>query len=80
MDLTIDSVSMHLPPGFEARAAHIARLVMDAVGHADIQQSLALERLRLPAVQVSPMATDREVAASIVAAIVGELRATGERT
>ncbi|MFL6203664.1 MAG: hypothetical protein ACJ76J_31225, partial [Thermoanaerobaculia bacterium] len=72
--LKIDRLRLSLPPGYEARAERIARLVADELASLPIQGDANLDRLTLPAVEVGPRATDRQVAGAIAGAMGSHLK------
>jgi hypothetical protein len=70
--LTIDTLRLQLPAGFEGRAERIGRLLGDALARIDTGApgaELTLERLALPPITLTPGASDFEVAASIASSI-----------
>lgn len=72
--LKIDRLRLSLPPGYEARADRIARLVADELAALPLQGDANLDRLALPALEVGPRATDRQVASSIAGAMTAHLK------
>lgn len=71
--LKIDRLRLSLPPGYEARAERIARLVADELASLQLQGNAQFDRLALPAIEVGPRATDRQVASSIAGAMASHL-------
>jgi len=71
--LHIDRMRMQLPAGFEHRAANIAQLVGDAMGKYQATENQTLDRLAIGPVQISPNATDQEIAHSIAERITATL-------
>lgn len=71
--LKIDRLRLTLPSGYEARAERIARLVADELASLQLQGSAQFDRLALPAIEVGPRATDRQVASSIAGAMAPHL-------
>lgn len=71
--LKIDRLRLSLPPGYEARAEHIARLVADELAGLQFQGDARFDRLTLPVVEVGPRATDRQVASSIASGMAAHL-------
>uniref|UniRef100_A0A831XGF3 Uncharacterized protein n=1 Tax=Geobacter metallireducens TaxID=28232 RepID=A0A831XGF3_GEOME len=68
--LTIDRLRMQLPPSFRDRAGEIARLVGEELATTvSVEGDLHLDRLAVPSVEVSPQATDREVARAVAQSI-----------
>ena len=63
--LTIDTLRLQLPAGFEHRAERIGRLLGDALAQIDAGAGLALDRLALPPIQLAPGASDADVARTI---------------
>lgn len=74
--LRIDRMRMRLPKGFEHRASTIARLVGDSIAEIQPSENRTLERLTISPVQVSPNATDQEIANSIAERIALKLGRT----
>ena len=71
--LHIEHMRMHLPAGFEHRASSIARLVGEAMGEFQPSENRTLDRLTISPVQVSPNATDQEIAHSVAVRIASSL-------
>jgi hypothetical protein len=63
--LHIERMRMQLPAGFEHRASTIARLVGEAMAEFHPTEKRTLDRLSISPVQVSPNATDQEIAQSV---------------
>ena len=74
--LTIDRLRLQLPPEYAGRAALIGRMVAQELAVLPAARSLRLERLAVPAVRVTPGASDRQLARSIAGAIHGQLKRT----
>jgi len=72
--LHIERMRMQLPAGFENRASAIARLVGDSMVEFHLTENRTLDRLSLSPVQVSPNATDQEIAHSVAERIATTLR------
>ena len=80
--LTIDRLRLSLPAGYEASASRIARLVADELASAALHGDATIDRLAVPAVEVTRGASDRQVAGAIAGAIRTQLHASnggGER-
>lgn len=71
--LKIDRLRLSLPPGYEARANRIAHLIADELTSLQVQGDAQFDRLALPAIEVGPRATDRQVASSIAGAMASHL-------
>ncbi len=71
--LQIERMRMHLPSGFEHRASTIARLVGESMAEIRPSENRTLDRLSISPVQVSPNATDQEIAHSIAERIASML-------
>lgn len=69
MNLTIDRLSIQLPPGFEHRADAIARRIGDELARLHWSGEVVRESLRLAPVQVRAELSDRQIAAQIAGAI-----------
>jgi hypothetical protein len=66
--LTIDTLRLQLPAGFERRAEHIGRLLGDALARIDTgppAADLRLDRLALPPITIEAGASDFDVASGI---------------
>jgi hypothetical protein len=74
--LRIERMRMRLPKGFEHRASTIARMVGDSIAEIHFSENRTLERLSISPVQVSPNATDQEIANSIAERIALKLGRT----
>jgi len=73
--LTIDTLSLRLPAGFEHRAERIARLLADALAGVAPGSSATFERLALPPIAIAPGAGDAQIAAGIAGAVRHQLAA-----
>jgi hypothetical protein len=74
--LSIDTLSLRLPAGFEHRAERIGRLLGEALARIEAGspgESLVLERLAVPPVAIAANATDGEVAAGIATSVRHQL-------
>lgn len=71
--LRIERMRMQLPAGFEHRASAIARLVGDSMLTIRISENRTLDRLSVGPVEVSPTATDQEIAHSVAERIASML-------
>ncbi len=67
--LTIDRMTLRLPPTLRHRADGIARLVGEALADLPRTQVRRIRRLEVPAVTVDSAASDADVARTIAAAI-----------
>jgi len=79
--LTIDTLRLQLPAGFEHRAERIARLVADVLARADLGLAgadLALDRVALPPIAIAGGASDFEIATGIAGTVRQEI-ATAHR-
>lgn len=63
--LHIERLRLQLPPGFEHRAHNIARLVGDHLAGHRHTGSMRLDRLSIQGGDISPHATDRQIAAQL---------------
>ena len=83
--LTIDTLRLQLPAGFERRAERIGRLLGDALARIDTGApgaELTLDRLALPPITIAPGASDFDVAAGIAASVhhqIAAARRQGDR-
>ena len=83
--LTIDTLRLQLPAGFEGRAERIGRLLGDALARIDTgapAAGLTLERLALPRITIAPGASDFDVAAGIANSVsrrIAAARRQGDR-
>jgi len=71
--LHIERMRMQLPAGFEHRASTIARLVGESMAEIHPTEDRTLGRLSIRAVQVSPNATDQEIAQRVAEQIASTL-------
>lgn len=71
--LKIDRLRISLPPGYEARAERIARLVADELAALPIQGDARLDRLTVPTVEVGQNASNRQIASSVAGAMAAHL-------
>lgn len=67
--LTVDRLRIQLPPAFRDRAGEIARLVGEELATVSAGADLQIDRLAVPPVEVSHLATDREVARAVAQAV-----------
>lgn len=75
--LSIGRLRLSLPPGYEARAERIARLLADELAGVRLEADARVDRLALPPVKVGGGASDREVAAAVAAALAPRLNGGG---
>ena len=76
--LTIDTLRLQLPAGFEGRAERIGRLLGDALARIDAcapGAEFTLERLAPPPITISPGAIDFYVAAGIASSVSRQIAA-----
>ena len=71
--LKIERMRMQLPAGFEHRASTIAHLVGNAMGEFHATENRTLDRLSIGPVQISPNATDQDIANSVAQRIASTL-------
>ena len=71
--LHIERMRMQLPAGYEHRASNIGRLVGEAMATFHPTEERTLDRLSIRPVQVSPNATDQEIAQNIAERILSTL-------
>jgi hypothetical protein len=71
--LHIERMRMHLPAGFEHRASSISRLVGESMAEFHPSQSRTLDSLSIGPIQVSPNATDQEIAHHVAERIASTL-------
>jgi hypothetical protein len=67
--LTIDSLNLHLPAGYDHRAEFIAREVGRELSRLPLQQQVQLLAVTLPGIQVNGGESDRVIARRIARAI-----------
>jgi hypothetical protein len=75
--LTIDRLSLTLPPGFEDRAAAIAELVARRLAALRLDTGATIERLRVDDLQAGPAMTDEGIAAQVADAVQRRLAEPG---
>ena len=73
MNLTVDRLSLRLPPGFEHRADTIARRVGDELAQLQWAGGYDLDHLHLAPQTVRPEQSDRQIAAQIARAIHSQI-------
>ena len=76
--LTIDTLRLQLPAGFEGRAERTGRLLGDALARIDARApgaELTLERLTPPPITIAPGASDFDVAAGIASSVSRQIAA-----
>jgi hypothetical protein len=73
LNLTVDRLSLHLPPGFEHRADTIARRVGDELARLPWSGDYERDHLHLAPQTVRPEQSDRQIAAQIARAIHSQL-------
>ena len=78
--IEIDRLRLHLPAGFERRAAGISRMVAEELARLPLAGEKRLETLRVPGVQASPGQSNRQVAARIASAIASNLHSQNPST
>ena len=72
--LHIERMRMHLPAGFEHRASSISRLVGESMAEFHPSQNRTLDSLSIGPIQISPNATDQDIAHSVAERIALALR------
>jgi hypothetical protein len=72
--LRIDSLRLQLPHQWQERAGEIARLVAEELAAHPAPANLKIERLAPAPLEVHPLATSREMAQAIAAAVHAEIR------
>jgi hypothetical protein len=76
--LTIDTLRLQLPGGFERRAERIGRLLGGALAQIDTGApgaDLTLDRVALPRITIAPGASDVDVAAGIASSVSRQIAA-----
>ena len=74
MELTIDHLTLNLPPTLAERAEPIARALGDELARLPLSQSLSLGQLRVPPLTVHPQHSDQQIARDIARAVHGQLK------
>ncbi len=64
---------MQLPAGFEHRASSIAHLVGESISEFQTSKSLMLDSISIGSIQVSPNATDQDIAAKVARQILAKV-------
>ncbi len=77
--IEIDSLSLHLPAGFEHRGSSIARLVAERLGVMDGLSPCNIDSLSIPAIKPVPNATDGEIAGQVAHGIASQLQCVSGR-
>jgi hypothetical protein len=75
--LSIDSLRLRLPAGFEHRAQRIGRLLGEALARIELGSSAVIEGLALAPIAIAGNATDAEVASGIADAVAHQIVAAG---
>jgi hypothetical protein len=73
MRIAIDRLNLNLPPGYEARAAAIARLVGEQLARLPVDADRDIRQLSTPVIQTRPLESDAALAGRIARAIHGQL-------
>ena len=68
--IQIDRIRMRLPPGYQHRAATIARMVGDQLARQSFPRDLSLEAVAITPQRINPNTPDDEIAKLIVDKIV----------
>ncbi|MDQ6965553.1 MAG: hypothetical protein Q9M23_01360 [Mariprofundaceae bacterium] len=71
--LSIEHLNLHLPAGFEHRAALIARLVGQELAGMHIEKSAELKRLQVAEISLHQGQSDRQAAVVLARAIHGQM-------
>ena len=74
--ITIDRLTLRLPAGYENRARRIAPLIAHELAAVDVDTNRAIDRIRVSGLEIPPAATDRQAAAAIAGAILGQIKAS----
>ena len=75
--LTIDTLRLQLPAGFEHRAERIGRLLGDALARIDTGAGdIMLDQLAVPPIQLATGASDADVARTIAHSVHHQIVAT----
>lgn len=75
--LTIDRMTLRLPPSLRDRADGIARLIGKTLAGLPRTQSRRIRRLAVPQVEVDPAASDADIADTIAAEIHAGIAGNG---
>ena len=73
--LRIERLRLHLPPGYEARAADIAQHVGELLARADVSGLRSKDSVIVPRLAIDSHASDRDVATAVTHAITAQLGA-----
>jgi hypothetical protein len=73
--IDIERLTLRLPPGYEPRAAAIARELAAALAPLDALAPVALERLDLAPLRAAPGASDRAIGVALAREVQRQVRA-----
>lgn len=69
--IKIDRFTLQLPVGFEDRAKGIMPLIAQELAAAPVNVNKQIDRIRVLDLEVNPIATDKQAAVAIAAAVLG---------
>ena len=76
--LEIDRLILHLPPGFEKRAARIGHLTAEALASRPLpEQGGTVPQVAVPSQTISPSWSDRRIAEQLAGAIHRQIGSRG---
>ena len=74
MTVDIDRLTLRLPPGYEVRAARIARRVAHSLGELPTSDRRQIARLNVGRIEVDRSTSDADLVQRIKASIAGQLK------
>jgi len=74
MTIDIDRLTLRLPPGYEVRAAHIARRVAHSIGEIPTSGRRQIARLNVRRIEVDRSTSDADLVHRITSSIAGQLK------
>jgi len=77
--ITIDSINIKLPPGFERRADAIARGAARHLARLPVRTNVQLTSLAVPKISVQGGETDSVIARRIARAIHSQIKTSGRK-
>ena len=74
MTIDIDRLTLRLPPGYEVRAAHIARRVAHSLGAVPTNGRRQITHLNAGRIEVDRSTSDADLVHRITSSIAGQLK------
>lgn len=74
--IDVGQINLRLPPGYQGRAAGIARALAAALAPLAASEELALEHLQLAPTRIAAGATDADIARALAQQVARQLEGT----